>query len=172
MKRFWLLLPLILIMVGCATKLVEKPRYLLSVKTSQVFIGEINIFTGMETDITRIKNIGKLVSADNIYYQKLAEEYRKTLKTKLRNRGFTIVDQSTPDSLIVKTKIGYKPLPSGKFVRLLTHGRVGVQVELFQGDKLFLNFEATVPTAYIAAGPRSAIQSLASFVARTIKKAT
>ncbi len=157
-------------LMGCATIQVQKPHYPLLIKTSNVFIGEITVFTEMETDQKRIKDIGRPVPVDDIYYQGLAQEFEKALVKNLKKRGLEVVDQPNQDSLIIRVKIGYKALPSGKVARLFAHGRVGVQVELWPSgqEEKFSDFEATLPTAYIGAGPQHGLRALAAFSARTI----
>jgi hypothetical protein len=97
----------------------------------------------MEVTTSGIKNIGK--PTEEPYYQEVAKEYSATLENELKKNGFVLVPEPTPQSLVIKTKIGDYPPPLGGW--LMDMGMVGAQVEVYQNGKLLLYFEEVVNTA-------------------------
>lgn len=111
-------------------------------KTNIVSLGQVSVFREMKLTTSGIKDIGK--PTDDPYYQEVAREYSAVLEKELRENGFVVLTEPTPQSLVIKTKIGDQlPLLGGWMCGL---GAVGAQVEVYQNEKLLLYFEEVVNT--------------------------
>lgn len=98
------------LLVGCVAMPVKVYHPL--PKTSELFISEIKIYKDTEVTTKGIKNIG-VPADDDPYYQEVIKEYSDALKAELLKGGFIVVDEATPQCLILKTKIGDNPPPLG-----------------------------------------------------------
>lgn len=94
-----------------------------------------------------ITDIGK-PAGDDPYYKEIVEEYKTTLKKELRKNGFFVVEEPTPQSLVIKTKIGDDPPPLGGVLGIWTAGMVAVQIEIFAKGQKVLYFEGAVITDF------------------------
>ena len=109
-------------------------------KTNKIFIGETKIYKDTKVTTKGIKDIG-VPADDDPYYQEVVKEYISALKDELVKNGFTLVEQATPQSLIIKTTIGDEPPPLGGWLGAGAMGIVMIQVEVAQEDKALLHFE-------------------------------
>lgn len=140
MKRLLISIVMIVVVVMAGCVLIPiKANYPLP-KTSEVFIGETLMFKDIEVGLRGIKNIGRPVN-DDPYYQEVRREYIGAFKDELEKNGFKVVEQVSPQSLVVKTKIGDYPPLLGGWLGMLGMGYVGIQIEIWFDNKLVLEFE-------------------------------
>lgn len=128
---------------GCVSMPLKQYSEVLP-KENTVFLGEVSVFQGMNLGMSGIKDIGK--PTDDPYYQEVVKEYTTALEKELKKRGFVLVPEPTPQSLVIKTKIGDKPPLLGGWLGAIGVGAVGTQVEVYQNGKLLLYFEEGVNT--------------------------
>ena len=152
------------LLTGCVAMPIKEYRP--PVKTNEIFIGEIKIFKDIKVGMSGIKNIGT-PAVNDPYYQEVAREYNVNLKTKLERNRFTVVEQATPRSLIIKTKIGDYPPPLGGWLGIMAMGYVGAQVEIYYNNELILTFEEGVNTGL---GFQAKSQIKRHIVPRIVKK--
>lgn len=138
MKRLLILMAMAVAMAGCVSMPIKE--YGPSPKTNEVFIGETLVFKDIEVGLRGIKNIG-MPADDDPYYQEVRREYVSALKDELEKNGFKVVEQASPQSLVVKTKIGDYPPPLGGWLGIMAMGYVGIQIEIWFNNELILGFE-------------------------------
>lgn len=137
--RFLSLLFVVFLAAGCANLPTRTYESSLP-KTNKIFVATAEMFKDIKMGMNGIKDIGKPI-VDDLYYKEVIEEYATTLKAELARSGFVVVETPTHESLVIKTKIGDNPPPLGGWLGIYAMGTVGVQIEVFQNEKLVFYFE-------------------------------
>ena len=114
-------------------------------KTKFTVIGDITTYKDVEQggfSEVYVKDIGKQTNDPS--YIELADFYSATLKEKLIENGFVVLDTKSPEAssaLVINTKLGYSP---PKF--LIRYGTINARIEVVQNGKLILSFDESVVT--------------------------
>lgn len=135
---------LLLFLAGCAS--FPTKSYGPLPKTNEIFIGEVEVFKDIKIGMAGIRDIGKPVVVDDPYYKEVVEGYITTLRDELARNGFSVVEEPTSESLVIKTKIGDNPPPLGGWLGIFAMGIVGLQVEVVYKERAVFYFEDGINT--------------------------
>lgn len=171
MKKLFILIAIIfLIAVSCAVMPTTKVDHSFS-KTNEISIEKVEVFEGLKRDSLtgEVKDFGKPVDVDsNIQYQQLVKEYLASLKKELGKEGFVVIDNPTPKSLNLKTKISDDKPIKGLGWTVFGQGTVAIQTSVYQNDTTILSFAHAANYSIFSINTQ--VQRLTPLIAKKVKK--
>jgi len=170
--RQWLFLMILTSLIGmsCAVMPTTKVGYP-SPKTNEISIDRVEVFQGLKRDFFtgEVKDFGKPVDVDSdIEYQKLSQKYLASLKKELEEKGFVVIDNPNPQSLVLKTKISDDKPTKGLGWTAFGQGTVAIQTSVYQGETMLLSF--TYAANYSIFSIETQVKRLTPLIAKKIKK--
>jgi len=171
MKK-WLFLMILVLMIGisCAVMPTKKVDHYFP-KTNEISVDKVEVFEGLKRDFLsgQVKDFGKPVDVDSdIEYQKLSQEYLASLKKELQEKGFLVIDNPNPQSLVLKTKIGDDKPIKGLGWTAFGQGTVAIQTSVYQNETMLLSF--SYAANYSIFSINTQVQRLTPLIVKKVKK--
>lgn len=137
-------------------------------KTNLVCLGEVKMFKGVRGMVS-YDSFKEPVDNDP-YYQEVRQEYLIVIKENLEKRGFVVLEEPDPQTLILETKLGDIPPLLGGWTGIAGMGLVTARVEIKQNDRLLLYFEEAVSTGLGYQAKGQIKRHIAPRIARKLKE--
>ena len=167
---FALVVLTVLALIGCIQQVQPPKEYTVDFpKIKKVFIdNNIGVYKNVETieidgnggrislifNDNDITSDPKYTNLAKLYIESLAENFQKD------GSGFIVLDKPEPNTIILKTKIGYRP-PRG-YLGGAAIGVLGFKTDVYVNDKIHLSFDSVMNTGrdiFLEITPETQVQS-------------
>ncbi len=168
--RHWLLIVLSLVVASCAVVSTTRVDFPL-VKTNEVSLGCVEVFEGLRRDFFtgKVRDFGRSVDVENsAEYQRLSQRYLASLKEELEKRGFLVVENPAPQSLLIRTKIGDDKPAKGLGWTAFGQGTVAIETSVYQGERMLLSFTSVANYGILSV--ETQVKRLTPGIVRKIEK--